>query len=422
MRSRSFADWLRWQESLHPESMELGLARCGQVAARLDLTPPAGRVFTVAGTNGKGSTVSFLEAILRGAGCKTGTYTSPHLVRYTERLRIDGQEVSEQQLIAAFEDVERARRDIPLTYFEYGTLAALRLFSRAHLDTWILEVGLGGRLDAVNIIDADVALITTVDLDHQAWLGNDLESIAAEKAGIMRTGRPALYGDAPVPVAIRDQAAQLGAPLLVSGEDFAVTQLDQSWAWRGRSLDFANLPLPPIGDAVQLRNASLALAAVEAADKQLLSLPGVTQALRALPPPGRFQRVAGSPEWVLDVAHNPQAASLLASRCSRLQSAAEISLVFGMLADKSLDGVVDALMGIAPARWIYCEPQDPRALPAAAAVDYLRAQNVGEVHIVDEPVSGALALARRLTKPHGRVVVTGSFGVVGPAMEWLGLY
>ncbi len=376
----------------------------------------------MAGTNGKGSTVSFLDAILRGAGCQTGVYTSPHLTRYTERVRIAGEEVSEQQLVAAFQDIEAARKDISLTYFEYGTLAALLLFSRAKLDAWILEVGLGGRLDAVNIVDPDVAVITTVDLDHQAWLGADLESIAAEKAGIMRAGRPALYGDVSVPAAIRNTAAKLGTPLFVSGEDFDVTRREQNWTWHGRSLVFTGLPLPPIGDTVQLRNASLALAAVEAADEQLLSAAAIGQALQTPPPPGRFQRVAGSPEWVLDVAHNPQAARVLASRCSRLQSAVETSVVFGMLADKSLDGVVDALMRIAPARWIYCEPQDDRALAGAKAANHLRAKNLGEVLVHEGPVSGALDKARRASLAHGRIVVTGSFGVVGPAMEWLGLY
>ena len=221
MTARTLAEWLRWQESLSPHSVELGLERVSAVLDRLDVRPPAGRVVTVAGTNGKGTTVTLLQDMLLAAGRRPGLYTSPHLVHYNERIRLGGQAVSDAELVHAFEQVEAARGGVPLTYFEFGTLAAFSCFAQGRCDTWILEIGLGGRLDAVNVLAADLALITTIALDHQDWLGETIEEIAAEKAGIMRSGRPAFYADQPVPAAIRNHAATIGALLAVQGSDFS---------------------------------------------------------------------------------------------------------------------------------------------------------------------------------------------------------
>ena len=418
---RSLSDWLDWQQTLHPASIDLDLARVASLAKRLGLPAAAPPVLTVAGTNGKGSTVKLLAQLLRANGLRTGVYTSPHLRRYNERVRIAGRDADDAALIRAFEAVEQARAGDPLTYFEFGTLAALWLFAEASLDAWVLEVGLGGRLDAVNCIDPDVSVITTVGLDHQAWLGDSIEAIAAEKAGIMRPGRPALYGDEPVPAAVFETARRLGAQLAVAGVDYHADRTGDRWCWRGREVTLDNLALPAPGDDAQLRNASLALAALERLDATLLSPAAVATALAAPPPEGRFQRLAGRPEWLLDVAHNPQAAAVLAARCRTLAGVSQTSIVLGMLEDKSVAGVAEALASLAPARWITCTGTGSRALKAAALADRLRESGLSNVHAGGH-VAEALELAVRSTPANGRIVVCGSFTVVGPALDWLGLY
>jgi dihydrofolate synthase/folylpolyglutamate synthase len=416
MKRRTLADWLAWQESLNPAEIELGLERVQAVLARLE-PKPAPAVLTVGGTNGKGSTVGFLDRVLRAGGLRTGVYTSPHLRRYNERIRIDGIPVTDAELTRAFRRVDAARGDTPLTYFEFGTLAAWQCFSDAQLDAWVLEVGLGGRLDAVNAIDPQVSLVTTVDFDHQDYLGDTLEEIAAEKAGIFRSGRPALYGDAPVPSAITDRAVQIDAPLSCWGRDFSARRWAGAWEWRGRAANLADLPMPEPGDDAQLRNASLALAALEQLDPALLDYESVVTGLTAPPPAGRFQRIGSRPEWLLDVAHNPQAARVLADRCRSLPAVSETIIVLGLLADKSVDGVVAALAALEPAGWICCTPDHLRGRESARLAARLRelghdAQDAGLV-------SDALTRAAVISGPAARIIVCGSFSVVGPALDWL---
>ena len=306
MSRKTLSDWLAWQETLNPAEIDLGLDRIRSVANQLHLAPPVGRVVTIAGTNGKGSTASTIEALLRAGGLRTGLYTSPHLVRYNERVSVAGRPVNDEQLVEAFEAIEAVRGETPLTFFEYGTLAAMLIFSEQECDAWVLEIGLGGRLDAVNLIDPDVSVITTVDLDHQDWLGDTVEAIAAEKAGIMRPHKPVFYGDQPVPEAVKDRASDLGARLYMADSDFHAEQKAAGWDWQGSVTELEDLPLPVTGGTAQIRNQSLALAAVECLDPRLLNHASVIhEQLQVSLPRGRCQLYSDTHDWVLDVAHKP---------------------------------------------------------------------------------------------------------------------
>jgi len=427
--ARTVADWLRWQEALNPRLVDLGLDRVREVLARMGLRPPAGRVVTVGGTNGKGSTITLIHDVLRAAGGNPGLYTSPHLIRYQERIRIGGEPVADDRLIRGCERVEAARAGVPLTYFEFGTLAAFACFAEAGCDTWLLEVGLGGRLDAVNALEADLALVTTVGLDHQDWLGDTVEAIAAEKAGIYRGGRPAFYGDDPVPATLAAHARRIGAELRLPGVDFVhARSTDGTWTFTVLGpprLHLAGLAAPGHWTAAQYRNASLALAAL--AD---LGVPGglrpasLNPVLLTSAPPGRFQRVQREHEWVLDVAHNPQAAAVLRTQLGTLPpppaGAGAVTLVLSLLADKSVTGFVRELRGAA-SRFIVAGVADPRASTEERLREALREAGVDQCDWAATP-AGACAEARRQTPPGGRIVVCGSFRLVGPALEWLGLY
>lgn len=420
MPERTLEDWLRWQETLSPVGIDMRLQRVAAVASRLDLKPPRGRVFTVAGTNGKGTTVRLLENLLMAAGLPAAVYTSPHLVRYNERVRFAGVDASDAELIAAFEKVDAARGGEQLTYFEFGTLAAWQFFSSKPAAAWVLEVGLGGRLDAVNVIDPDVAIITTVDLDHQHWLGDTIEAIAAEKAGIMRARRPVIYGDTPVPAAIVRRAAEIGADLRVYDRDFQAQRTADSWTWQGAGQAFAGLPLPVPGDAAQLRNAAAPIAALLACGGIPLSSALLGKGLGGPLPDGRFQRIDLDHQWVLDVAHNPQAARVFAMRVADLPPAADTTVVIGLFADKTLAEFIAAL-DFDISRWVTCRTADARGQSAETLADALRPLVAGQIISGGEPAE-ALATAAALTPPGGRIIVCGSFRVVGPALQWLGLY
>jgi dihydrofolate synthase/folylpolyglutamate synthase len=423
--SRSLADWLRWQESLNPRDIDLGLGRIQEVAARLPIRPPAGAVFAVAGTNGKGSTVAFLEALLLSGGYRTGVYTSPHLVRYNERVRIAGSAVRDAQLIPAFEQIEAARGGVPLTFFEFGTLAAWLIMTAESCDAWVLEVGLGGRLDAVNAIDPDFSLITTIAFDHQDWLGDTLEQIAAEKAGIMRAGRPAFYGDHAPPDAILARAAELDSPLRLYGRDYATTTAatvdgSTTWAWHGEQVSLNDLPGEVVADDAQRRNAGLALAAVEQFDASLLSRAAVGQCLSGALPAGRFQVVARTPAWVLDVAHNEQAARVLRARLEGLGESGPTTVVIGMLADKQIEAFV-AVLNDAADRWIVATVDDPRAAEGAVLLQRIMSITDAPAMLADS-LPEAFQRAEAQTPRDGLILCCGSFHIVGPAIEWLGLY
>lgn len=411
--TRTLSQWLDYQQTLHPQVIALGLERVAAVAARLGLGRPGRHVITVAGTNGKGSTVAFLEAIARAAGLRVGAYTSPHLRHYGERIRVDGVPASDARLVAAFERIESARGDIALTYFEFGTLAALLVFQEAGLDLALLEVGLGGRLDAVNIVDADVAVITTVDLDHQALLGDDRETIGFEKAGILRAGRPCVLAEKDPPSSVLRRAYALGAFAIRGHADYLIDALDGGWRWRepGYQVD---LPDPAMQAPAQRENAAGAIAALRALD---LDLPddALRAGVRNAVLPGRLQRLPGAPERVLDVAHNPQGARQLGLWLAA--NPRPTVAVFSALADKDLAGIVAP---VAPhvLAWHLGPITDAGARGQTAqqlARGLEAALDPATVH-THASLSEALAAAAAQAGSAGRVLVFGSFHTVAEAL------
>ena len=347
MRFQTLSAWLRWQEKLHPTSIDLGLSRVREVWRRLHTEDFACPVITVGGTNGKGSSVAMLQAIYHEAGYAVGSYTSPHLWRYNERICINGEPVSDPEICAAFDRVDTARQDISLTYFEFGTLAALDIFKQHQLDVIILEVGLGGRLDAVNIIDADVALITSIDLDHVQWLGGDRETIAREKAGILRGNNVGIVVDPDTPASLTTYAQSLGNQLLRLGQDFSCRQDDGSWSWHSGTRHRVGLPQPALSGAHQIRNAAGVVMAIELLQPRLaVSLAHIRLGLLAVRLPGRFQLVAGEVTHIYDVAHNPAAAWQLASTLRSAHLKGALHAVFSALADKDIPGIVAPLCAL----------------------------------------------------------------------------
>ena len=417
--SRSLADWLSAIEARHPTEIEMGLDRVGAVYARMDCGRPATQVITIAGTNGKGSTVAFVESIARAAGWRVGAYTSPHLLAYNERVRIDGVDVDDAALVEAFEAVETARGDTPLTYFETGTLAALWLFARAALDLAVLEVGLGGRLDAVNIVEPDVAVITTVDLDHQDWLGTDVETIGLEKAGIARAWKPLIVGDTDPPASVLRHAYRIGAVAVRGGSDFLYAPTDAgTWTWREVGFE-VELPMPTLAAPVQLRNAAVAIAAIRALDRDLDDA-ALAAGIAGATVPGRLQRFEReSVDVVVDVAHNPQAAQALADWLVATPASGRTVAVYAALADKDAAGVVGAL---APsiAHWHL----------AGSTVAGARGQDAGTLRarlseVLQDDVTGhvdvatALAAALAEAAPGDRVLVFGTFHAAAAALQVL---
>jgi dihydrofolate synthase/folylpolyglutamate synthase len=413
--------WLDHQQRVHPRAIELGLERVRAVWQQLGAPMPARFVVTVGGTNGKGSTVAFLESMLRAVGFRVGAYTSPHLVRYNERVRVDGVEAGDATLIDAFERIEAARGDVALTYFEYGTLAALLIFAGASLDVALLEVGLGGRLDAVNIVDADVAIVTTVDLDHRDWLGNDRDSIGREKAGIFRAGRPAVIGEADPPRGLLDEAARVGADLRIAGRDFRIELRESDWSWRGDGVELV-LPHPTLGAPCQHANAAAAIAALHMLASQLGWHPAaVARGVAEAHVDARLQRFAGPPELIIDVAHNPQAACVLGEWLRVHAASGRTHAVFGALADKDVGGIVEPLRDVVDAWHLAGLDRDsPRGL-AAAALEGLVQPSLADIDIAGrhDAVETALAAAFRSAAAADRIVAFGSFFVAAAALRFI---
>lgn len=380
--------WLDHQQRLHPQAMELGLERVREVAGRMGLGRPARQVISVAGTNGKGSTVAFIEATARAAGWRVGAYTSPHLLRYNERVRIDGREASDAELIAAFEQVEAARGDVALTWFEFGTLAALAQFAGARLDLAVLEVGLGGRLDAVNLVDADVAVITGVALDHAEHLGRDRDAIGVEKAGIARSGRPAVVAETDPPDGLLRALQRVDARVMRAGKSFRQEPgSDGGWRYADEDLR-ADLPAPKLAGDWQRGNAAAAIAALRALPEgQGIAASALAEGVGAAFAPARLQRFAGPVELVVDVAHNPQAAQQLAHWLIRNRARGSTQAVFAALEDKDIPNLI---------------------APMLTAVDVWRLAGLGDrsprggsVESLWRPVSGLLS--RSLVSRHDRV-------------------
>ena len=411
-------DWLAHAERLHPKTIELGLTRVRAVAERMNLRFDC-PVFTVAGTNGKGSTCAMLESILTHAGYRTGVFTSPHLVRFEERCRIRGENSDAADLIASFERVERDRGEISLSYFEFTTLAILDTLARAALDAVILEVGLGGRLDAVNIVDTDCAIITSIDIDHAELLGDTREKIGLEKAGILRTGRPAVVSDPVPPQSVIDRATEIGADLWLLGRDFNYAGDPQQWAWAGRGRRYAGLAYPALRGANQLINASGVLAALDALHARLpVTAQAVRNGLALVELPGRFQVVPGQPVLVLDVAHNPHSVAALALNLDAMGFYPTTHAVFGAMADKDLAPMLARMDPIID-RWYFTDLPTPRAAAGAALQTAWCACSKREdaTSTVFANPAEALAAAAAQARPTDRIVVFGSFYTVGGVLE-----
>ncbi|WP_432694918.1 bifunctional tetrahydrofolate synthase/dihydrofolate synthase [Marinobacterium sp. YM272] len=412
--------WLARIEACHPSEIDLGLDRIKQVADRLELDFSGSQVVTVAGTNGKGSTVTMLDAVLRQAGHSTGVYTSPHFLRYNERIRIRGEEASDARICQAFELIEAAREDVSLTYFEYGTLAALQCFAWEQPDFILLEVGLGGRLDAVNIVDSDVAVVTSIAIDHADWLGDDREQIGREKAGILRAGKPLVCGDMDPPESVRLLAEAGGAQLLVKGEAFSYAASADQWRWQGSDsqgseVSYDNLVLPTL----PLTNAATVLQVLNLLDIEI-GREQINRGLELATMTGRMQRLSlDGCECVMDVAHNPEAANYLAGWLADHAPKGQTHFVIGMLADKDIKSVLNAL---APqvGQWYLATLEGGRAATSSQLRELLPPQTGTAAHCFDN-VADALSAARAAMVAGDRLVVAGSFFTVSDALAALKL-
>lgn len=423
MSTRSLADWLSYLEQLHPSAIDMGLDRSREVARRLGLGRPAPRVVTVTGTNGKGSTCAFIAALLRAQGLRVGVYSSPHLLRYNERVQIDAREASDEELCSAFSAVETARGEISLTYFEMGTLAAFWLFEHAGLDAVVLEVGLGGRLDAVNLVDADVAVVTSIGLDHAEWLGDSRESVAFEKAGIFRAGKPVVCGDPNPPAPLMQQAGNLDSSFYQRGRDYDLVLRADTWDWLGRNasgieIELRDLPLL----SLPMENAALALQVYA-----LLDLPWqaerIASALAATRVTGRLDRRqvrwhGKSLSLLLDVGHNPHAAAYLAGRLALRPPVGRRLAVFGLLADKDLAGVLDTLTPQVQ-DWAVASLPTSRSRSAAELEAALCSRSA--VVLPYAGISEALEAQCAQASEQDEILVFGSFYCVAEALDWLKL-
>ena len=446
---RTLAEWLTLQESVHPKTIDMGLTRVTAVARVLGVEKTRYPVITIGGTNGKGSTVVHLDTLLRTAGVTTGMFTSPHFIRYNERIQVGGAEVTDEELVAAFERIEQARGSITLTFFEFNVLAALVIFADRAVDVAILEVGLGGRLDAANLVDPDVAIVCSIGLDHRDYLGDTLELIGAEKAGIFRTGRPAVLGTDDMPASVFSAIASLGARPVVAGKDFTWRVEEGAgasapaggarWSYNGLRLSLRNLPPSALAGSIQYRNAATALAALEALEVMLPTIaatPGrqlsaalqgplalseqtVSVALRNVSLPGRFQAVqVASVEWILDIAHNEPAAAIFAGHVRERPAKGRTFAVVGILGDKDA-GAIARLVGPVVDHWILCAIPGPRG---TSAEDLAKRMSLPDSRTtLAASVEAGCEVARATAKPGDRVLVFGSFHTVGPALQWLGL-
>ncbi len=415
---KTLSEWLAHCENLHPHAIDMGLDRVREVSQKLQLALKV-PVITVAGTNGKGSTCAMLEAIYLQAGYKTGVYTSPHLVQFEERCRLQGESPPAAMFANAFEQVEQARGGISLTYFEFSTLAILKMMADSELDVVILEVGLGGRLDAVNLMDADCAIITSIDLDHTSLLGNDRETIGLEKAGIMRSGKSVVLSDPVPPNSIIQHAKKLGADLWLMGQDFNFSGDPLQWSWAGRGRRYSGLAYPALRGANQLLNASGVLAALEIMRPQLpVTAQAIRNGLAMVELTGRFQIVPGEPVLVLDVAHNPHSVAALAANLDAMGFYPCTHAIFGAMADKDLASMLQKILPLVDA-WYFTDLPLPRATSAVKLQDEWRQMNTRQDVKASQYTSPQKALEAAITAaaPADRILVFGSFYTVGGVLQ-----
>lgn len=419
MRFEHLQDWLAWQQTIHSQKIELGLDHITEVANTLGVLQPDYQVITVAGTNGKGSIVAILESIYHQAGYRVGSYTSPHLLCYNERIKIGQENIDDETLCKAFESVDQARGEASLSYFEFGTLAAMQIFNDAGLDVAIYEVGLGGRLDAVNILDADLGIVSSIGIDHIQWLGSTRESIGFEKAGIFRSHRPAICGDKEPPVTLVNHAQETGSELYLIDKDYSYRcTRDQEWSFYSSGLAWDNLPVAGLYGDAQVSNAATALMGLLAIDKKLpVTRQNVERGLSNIHLPGRFQRIAGSCEIVLDVAHNLDSAKVLDENLQSLTRASKTYAVFAVLADKDVGGIIELVKGHFD-EWFVSQLDSERSLNCADLQERLE-KHCPDCIVHSYPcISDAYLAAKRNADGASRIVVFGSFLTVA---EVLGL-
>lgn len=408
--------WLSWQEGLHPHAIDMGLDRVNSVYRRLNPDGQHPPTITVAGTNGKGSCVAYLEAIYLAQGYKIGAYTSPHILRYNERIKINGEPVSDAMICEAFSRIESVRGDTTLSYFEYGTLAALDIFSRSGLDVQLLEVGLGGRLDAVNIVNAEAAIITSIGIDHVDWLGNTRESIGAEKAGIFRSGVPAIVGDPEPPKSVYEAAERIKPELYCLGQNFGYQKQKAGWDWFAGDDCLHNLPDPALKGEHQFRNAASAILAVRTLAPRLpVSEESIRKGLKDVKLSGRFQLITGNIPVLLDVGHNPQAVKTLADYVSEAFPGKRIHAVFSMVRDKDVSGVLEIMRSIV-SYWYFAPFKNSRAISEDSMREYFSQSRIGNVQWGAKTFVDAYNIARESAKPGDLILVFGSFFLVSDCL------
>jgi len=413
---RNLTEWLSWQETLHLSEIDLGLKRIGRVAKKLELLSPSFPIITVAGTNGKGSCVALLDAILNSQGYKTGNYTSPHLIDYNERIKLNNIQASDAQIIDAFEEIDRARGDISLTYFEFGTLAAMLIFTKVQVDVAILEVGLGGRLDAANLWDADLAIISSISIDHSDWLGNDREKIAIEKSGIMRQNRPVICGDLNPPDAISNEAQRIGAKLFQINQEFTATLENESWVWKNTEDEYT-LPLPSLAGEFQINNAATVIAGLHAVQSLLpTSVKAISEGLAKATVLGRLQILSTSPVWLLDVAHNPDSALQLANYIQLNPVNGKTRAIFSMLKDKDIKQVT-SYFGDEIDEWHIIGLGGSRGLSVVELKQKMTRLNFKGKIVSHDKLNDAYLELKNITKSEDRVVAFGSFLVVSSLLK-----
>ena len=418
MENWGLSEWLHWQEELNPKELDLNLKRVGEVASRLDIQPPANRTFLIAGTNGKGTTLALIEDILIQKGLKVGSYTSPHLINYNERICINKLPIGDSKLIDAFKFIESIRDEVPLTYFEFGTLAAFKILNDLNCQAWLVEVGLGGRLDATNVITPSVSLITNVDFDHQEWLGETIEEIAREKAGIIATNTPSIFADSQVPKSIEQAAFEKKSDLHLLNRDFSWSSNCESLEWRGKDSVINSIMTPLDWAEGESSDLAAALMAIEIVDSSLLpTTKELNHILKDFYVSGRFEIIEKKQTWILDVAHNPHAAVNLKKRLESLHPYKKITVVFSMMQDKDVIGIVEVLDHLVD-HWVVCEMNTPRSHTAQTLEKKLTDYGITNV-TVESGLLEAFSNIKNHSKKNDRILITGSFEIVGPAKKWL---
>jgi len=418
MENWGLSEWLHWQETLNSEEIDLDLERINLVASRLEIEAPTDRTFLIAGTNGKGTTVALIEELLVNKKLRVGSYTSPHLIDYNERICVNNKPIDNARLIDSFKLIESVRGNVALTFFEFGTLSAFTILNDFKCDAWVIEVGLGGRLDATNIITPSISIITNIDLDHQGWLGSTIDKIAKEKAGIISHSIPCIFGDSPVPPAIQIAVDSEGSNLYAWDSDFFLVDNGDSFQWKGRNTTIDSIIIPSHWGPGECHNLASSLTSIEIVDSKLLpSAKELNHLLSNFSVPGRFEIIEKKQTWILDVAHNPHAAENLKKKLESLDPHKKITAILSMMRDKDVIGFVKILDDLV-AQWIVCEMDTPRSHSAQALHKKLIDCGMANVS-AESGLMEAFSNIKNCTKKNDRILITGSFEIVGPAKKWL---